>query len=394
MLHSPSDLLRAEVEAITAELVTFRRELHAHPETSRNEFATTARIAGELEALGLTPDPLDVGTGLTVDIDGHDGRLAIALRADIDALPMSDAKDVDYRSTSPGATHACGHDVHTTVLLGVAKVLVSLRGQGKLPTGVRLIFQPSEERIPGGALDVVAEGRLEGINEVYALHCDPKVQVGRIAIKSGAITSACDQYLVKLSGPGGHTSRPQLSADLISALGEIVVQAPLLLSRRIDPRAGASLMWGRVSAGNASNAIPSSGELAGTLRCLDVDGWRQARELVGPIIESLVAPYGIECTITRTVGIPPTVNDLAATTRVRSTAGEFLGDDSVVATHQSLGGEDFSEMLLEVPGAMARLGVRPVGEPTWPDIHQPDFDVDEDCIGIGVRLLAGLVLTA
>ncbi|NNG18247.1 amidohydrolase [Naumannella sp. ID2617S] len=381
------------VEELQPRLVEWRRDLHAHPEPSRAEHRTTARIRGVLESLGLEAHSLEVPTGLYADVlpDGSRRVPRIGLRADIDALSLVDQKDVPYRSTHTGVAHACGHDVHTAVLLGAAEVLVRLREQGLLNRGVRLLFQPAEETSPGGALDMVGQGLLKDLREVYALHCDPRTEVGRVAIRTGAITSACDRFQVTFSGPGGHSSRPHLSADLVMAIGAVITEVPTLLSRRIDPRVGASMVWGQVQAGNAPNAIPASGQLSGTLRCLQLEGWQRARDLVPQLIEQVAAPYGVSVQVDRSTGIPPTVNHAAAAGRLAEVCSAVLGPDSLADTEQSLGGEDFSEMVLAVPGALGRLGVRPVGSADWPDLHRPGFDVDEACLGVGVRVLSGLV---
>jgi amidohydrolase len=262
--------------------VGIRRDIHAHPEVGHEEHRTTQVIVDTLQAAGLRPKVLDVGTGALCDIvpSGTDPGDLIGLRADIDALPITEELDVPWRSTNPGICHACGHDVHTAVLLGTGLVLEQLREDGLLHRGVRLIFQPAEEFSPGGALDAIDGGALDDLREVYALHCDPRTDVGRVALKSGAITSAVDRIMIKLTSRGGHTSRPHLTGDLVGALGALATTMPLLLTRRVDPRSGVSLVWGRIRAGGVANAIPGSGEIEGTLRALGVQGWRQAQQIL------------------------------------------------------------------------------------------------------------------
>lgn len=201
----------------------------------------------------------------------------LALRADIDALPIPDTKaDCDYRSTVPGMAHACGHDVHTTAVLGAGLVLARLHRAGQLPYPVRLIFQPAEEVLPGGAPDAIESGVLEGVGRIIGVHCDPKVDAGRIGLRAGPITSACDRLEVSLDGPGGHTARPHLTTDLVTAAAKVVSEVPALLARRVDARAGLAVTWGRIEAGHACNVIPQHAELSGTVRCLDLDAWRAA----------------------------------------------------------------------------------------------------------------------
>lgn len=385
--------ISAAAAELQEQLVAIRRDLHAHPEISRTEHRTTAKIGAVLRAAGLDFRVLAVGTGGICEIlpDDDDAPL-IGLRADIDALPIPDGKQTEYASTMPGACHACGHDVHTTVLLGTALVLARLHQQGLLRTGVRLIFQPAEETTPGGALDAIADGACKNLAEVYALHCDPRTDAGQIGLSPGPITSGVDKVQVTLTGSGGHTSRPHLTADLIGAIGALANQAPLLLSRRIDPRGGASLVWGRVSAGSAANAIPQTGEIEGTLRALQLAAWQEAEGLLPALLAQIVEPYDVTSEIVISQGVPPTVNHSEQVARMAAAARTMLGPDSVLPTEQSLGGEDFAWMLREVPGALARLGVRPPGMNRVPDIHTPQFDVDERCIGVGVRLLTGLAV--
>jgi amidohydrolase len=225
---------------------------------------------------------------------------------------------------------------------------------------------------------------------VYALHCDPRTEVGKIALRVGPITSAVDQVTVTVTGTGGHTSRPHLTADLVGALGAVATETQLLLSRRVDPRSGLSMMWGRIHAGSAANAIPQVGVIEGTLRALDEDGWRIAQRLIPKLVTQIVKPFGVGVEVSVTAGVPPAVNHPLGVERLSRAAGSVLGPGSVTATEQSLGGEDFAWMLRQVPGAMARLGVRPVGHATAADIHQPTFDVDEECLRVGVATLAAV----
>ncbi len=289
-----------------------------------------------------------------------------------------------------GCCHACGHDVHTTIVLGTGLILARLRERGQLHRGVRLIFQPAEELSPGGAVDAIACGAIDGLTEVYAMHCDPRTDAGQVALKTGSITSAVDRVLVTVKGPGGHTSRPQLSGDLIGALGAVATTAQLVLSRRVDPRSGASLMWGKIAAGSVANAIPGLGTMEGTLRALDERGWDLAYQLIPEIITQIVSPFGVEVDVDVTKGVPPAVNHAIGVENFSRAARTMLGSAGLAVTEQSLGGEDFAWMLKQVPGAMARLGVRPPGARIAPDIHQPSFDVDERCIDVGVKVLSEL----
>ncbi len=392
-----SDLV-GELDAFLAshepELIEFRRDLHAHPELGYSEHRTTRRIALRLEAAGLRPAVLPKGTGLIADVGGRPGDVpAVALRADIDALPILDEKDVPYRSLNAGACHACGHDVHTSVLLGAGLFLARAAAAGALPGKVRLIFQPAEE-VPGGALDVLAAGGISSIDRVFALHCDPKLDVGKIGTRTGPITAACDKVKVQLTGPGGHTARPHLTADLVFALGKIITELPAALSRRVDPRSGLSLVWGRVSAGSAPNAIPDAGLVEGTVRCLDDTAWHAAPVMLKELVESVANSYGVTPDLTYVRSVPPAVNEAVSTAMVAAAADRVLGPDALTAAPQSLGGEDFAWYLESIPGSLFRLGTRPPGSGDDIDIHQPMFDVDERAIAIGVKMMAATALTA
>lgn len=367
------------------DLVAWRRHLHRHPELSRQEYNTTAFIAERLAEVGLNPKVLPAGTGVICDF-GPEHRPRIALRADIDALPMTEQTGASYASTVPGVSHSCGHDAHTAILLAVAQALASVPD---LPVSVRLIFQAAEELMPGGALDAIAAGALTGVTRIFALHCDPRLAVGRVATTPGPITSAADTIELILSSPGGHTSRPHLTGDLVYGLGTLITGLPGVLSRRIDPRNSTVMVWGAVNAGSAPNAIPQSGSLAGTVRTADRETWLQMQAIVEEAIASLLAPLNVEHTLHYRRGVPPVINE-AVSTRILSHAIESVGPDVLADTRQSGGGEDFSWYLEEVPGAMARLGVWS-GEGPQLDLHQPTFDIDERALAVGVRTMVSIV---
>ncbi|MET9665475.1 amidohydrolase [Streptomyces sp. NPDC006475] len=381
-------------EALRAELVAFRRDMHMHPELGNQEFRTTAAIKARLEKAGLKPRVLAVGTGLICDIGTLDEtRPLLGIRADIDALPIPDTKiGVPYRSTVPDRAHACGHDVHTTAVLGAGLVLADLDRQGLLPQPVRLIFQPAEEVLPGGAPDAIESGVLDGVGKIIGVHCDPKVDAGVIGLRPGPITSACDRLEVTLDGPGGHTARPHLTTDLVTAAAKVVTEVPALLARRVDARSGLAVTWGRIEAGHACNVIPQHAELSGTVRCLDLPGWRAAPDLVHAAIDEIATLHRAKSEINYIRGVPPVVNDPAVTELLRDAQTARRGSYAIEDTEQSLGGEDFSWYLEHVPGAMARLGVRTPGDTTRRDLHRGDFDADELAIDVGVELFTAAAL--
>jgi amidohydrolase len=384
----------ALVEARSADLIAFRRDLHTHPELAWEEKRTTHLVAERLEAHGLAVQLLP-GTGLLAETGptpGEPGRL-VGLRADLDALPLDDVTSVPWRSQVAGVCHACGHDVHTTALLGAGLALHDLHEQGRLPGRVRLIFQPAEEVMPGGAHDVIAAGGLTGVARVFALHCDPTLDVGTVGLREGPITAASDSVHVRLTGRGGHTSRPHLTDDLTFALGKLITDVPAALSRLVDPRAAVSVVWGVVRAGVARNVIPALGELAGTVRMLDVQAWDVAQETVTRLIHEIVAPYGVRAEVEYVRGVPPVVNEAGSAELLERAATTVLGPDGVRPAEQSMGGEDFAWFLEDVPGALLRLGTRAPGGVTY-DLHQGDLLVDDACVPVGAALLAQVALEA
>ncbi|KOX26591.1 MULTISPECIES: amidohydrolase [unclassified Streptomyces] len=375
------------------ELIMFRRDLHMHPELGKQEFRTTAALKARLEAAGLAPEVLPAGTGLICDIGTPDpDRPMLAIRADLDALPIPDVKTVSYRSTVANRAHACGHDVHTASVLGAGLVLAGLDRQGLLPNAVRLIFQPAEEVLPGGAADAVEAGALNGVGRIIAVHCDPRVDAGRIGLRAGPITSACDRLEVTLDGPGGHTARPHLTTDLVTAAARIATDVPAVLARRVDARSGLSVTWGRIESGHAPNVIPQHAELSGTVRCLDLPAWRDAPDLVHAAIDEIASLHRAKSTVTYVRGVPPVVNDATVAELLRDAMTARRGVHAIEDTEQSLGGEDFSWYLEHVPGAMARLGVRTPGDTRVRDLHAGDFDVDEDSIETAVELFTAAAL--
>ena len=371
----------------TGDVVAWRRAIHARPELARHEHETTRLCAETLAAAGLRPRLLP-GTGLVCDIG--EGPRTVALRADMDALPLTEQTDASYSSQVPGVAHMCGHDAHTAMLLGAGLALASAPS---LPGRVRLVFQPAEEVQPGGALDVIAADGLDGVDRIFALHCDPRLEVGRVGTRTGAITSACDMLELRLTSPGGHTSRPHLTADLVHALGTVITGLPDLLSRRVDPRSGTVLVWGTVQAGHAANAVPQQGVLGGTLRTAQHATWNELEPLVRSLVTALLAPTGVGYVLEHRRGVPPVVNDAVSADLLAGAAERAAGPGAAVGTEQSSGGEDFGWYLEHVPGAMGRLGVwSGIGEMS--DIHQPTFDLDERALPVGVRTLVHAALAA
>ena len=379
-----ASLIETVVDDHGDELVAMRRDLHAHPELSWREVRTTALVADRVRAAGWRVTELP-RSGLIAELG--DAGPVIGLRADLDALPVADLTGDPWASTVDGVTHACGHDVHTSALVGAAIALGRVHEQGLLPGRVRLLFQPAEEVMPGGALSLIELGALADLVRIFGLHCDPSLDVGKVGLREGPITGAADHLDVTLSGSGGHTSRPHLTEDLTYALGKVVTELPSILSRRLDPRAGVSVVWGIVRAGAAHNVIPATGRLGGTVRMLDAIAWSEAEKLVPLLVEQIVAPYGVHAQVDYQRGVPPVVNDVESIVHLGDAVERVLGPAGEVPTQQSLGGEDFGWYLDRVPGAMGRLGTRTPGGPTY-DLHQGNLRVDDRATAIGAKLLA------
>ena len=375
-------------------LIASRRHLHAHPELSGAEHATTEYVAERLDLAGLTIRRLSCGTGLVCDIDPvagtpvTDGR-RLLLRADLDALAMTDEKDVSYSSQVPGVAHACGHDVHTTIMLGAAIYFAHHRDQ--LPGPVRVVFQPAEERVPGGALEVLADGVLEGASAVIGLHCEPKIDVGTIGLRSGPISSAADMVTARLTGPGGHTARPELTVDLLSAAARMVIDAPLLLRSLVEHLGEAKMVFGAISGGLAANAIPTTCELRASIRTPSPDVWDQLPPLAKQALRASVEGTGAGVELDYVAGVPPVVNDPDFAAIVGRAATSVVGAEAVVDVAQSWGGDDFAWYTRELPGAYVRLGTHSPGSGPPLDLHAGRFDVDERAIEIGVRVVTAVV---
>ena len=390
-LPSAAAVLRETLAELEGELTAFRRDIHAHPELGRGEVRTTALVADRLRAAGIRVRLL-AGSGLVADLGPVDPAYRVGLRADLDALPVAERTDLPFASQSDGVSHACGHDLHTAAVLGAGLALQrhldSLAAQG---TAVRLIFQPAEEVIPGGAQEVISQGGIEGVDRIFSIHCDPTLDFGQVGLREGPITAAADAVTITLSGRGGHTARPHLTQDLTYALAKLVTDVPAVLSRRVDPRAGVALVWGSIHSGSARNVIPSTGVISGTLRMLDAQVWDDIGPLLDEAVHAVISPYDVVAKVEHVRGVPPVVNDPASIEILRHATVAAFGHDAAQTTLQSLGGEDFAWYLQEVPGALARLGTRTPGGETY-DLHQGDMVVHEGAVVAGARLLAATAL--
>ena len=378
-MSDPIPRLRELVGAEADGAVALRRTIHRRPELGFQERETTERVAAYLRASGLHPAVRPSGTGLTVEIG--EGDPLVVFRSDLDGLPIEEANDVEYRSEVEGVMHACGHDAHTAIAAGLARVLAEA---GPLGGRVRFLFQPAEETVPGGAVEMLNEGAVEGAAAAIAFHVDPSTPPGTVALRTGPITGASDRVAIELTGPGGHTSRPHQTVDLIQAMARLVVDLPAYVKRVTDPRQPIALVFGRIGGGQAENVIPSRVEVAGTMRMFDLDLWKQMPPLIEKAAHDIATPLGAHVNVKYERGSPPVVNDPAVVEAVWRASRTVLGDEGVLPTAQSLGAEDFAWYLDEVPGALIRLGARLPDRTV--DLHATDFDLDERAIPTGMMV--------
>lgn len=377
--------LQKIVREVAPTAIGIRRTIHENPELGDAEHETTALIDSTLRDIGIRPRVRLGHTGLTADM-GAEGTM-IGFRADIDALPITEATNLPFASKTPGLMHACGHDGHTAIGLGIALVLSQY---GELPGRVRFIFQPAEETFPGGAFDMVREGVVDGVSALIAFHMDPTLPAGKVGLKIGPITSSSDRFEITINGPGGHTARPHETVDSVYAAGRVVTELPTLLNRTFDARTPMSLVFGTIHGGKADNVIPTTVTMTGTVRLLDRDMWDLMPDRVQTLVKEIVAPVGATAEVHYQRGIPPVVNDAGVLSEVEFAIHESLGTQAVAETHASLGAEDFARFLDLVPGALMRLGSALPDRRV--DLHSASFDIDEDAIENGILVGAASLL--
>lgn len=383
------DELRRHAEPLAEGWIALRRHLHEHPEVSHEEAETAALVARRLRALQIEPRERVSGHGLVADLRLGDGPRVVAMRADMDALPIQDCKTVPHRSQKAGAMHACGHDLHTTVLLGVAELLV--RAGVRAPGTVRLIFQPAEEATPGGANGMAAAGVMRGVESILAIHADPTLPPGRIGLRRGPATAATDMFRIEIVGKGGHSSRPHQAVDAIAVAGTILAGIYQLRGIHVDPRRAAVVNVGRVHGGEAPNALAERCVLEGCIRCTDEETRATLDRALRALAASAGRGVGAQVDVTIQNGAPPLFNDPRLVALVESTASELLGPESVETLPEpSMGGEDFSVYGREAPALQVRMGTAPGG--VYVPLHSPHFDVDDRAIVPAVTLMAASLL--
>ncbi|MDR3590412.1 MAG: amidohydrolase [Negativicutes bacterium] len=367
-----------------AEVVALRRHFRTYPEVAGEEVKTQQKIIAELQALGLEPRPA-AGTGVIAEIRGALPGRTVAIRADIDALPVPDECDQPYRSQHPGISHACGHDGHTAMLLGAARILTGLRG--RLPGTVRLLFQPSEEKNPGGALGLIAAGALDGVDVIIGAHLWQPIQVGKIGITYGRMMAAPDEFSITVKGRGGHGSMPQQTVDALLVGSQVVVALNTIISRSVDPLEQAVLSVCAFNSGEVFNIIPDTALLRGTVRTFEQQLADHIFQRIEQTAKGVCSAAGAECVVEKIAGYPPLVNTPAVAKVLAAAGRKVLGDAGVIEIQPAMGGEDFSHYLRHVPGAFVFIGAGNDAKGLIYPHHHPKFDFDEDAMASGVEIM-------
>ncbi len=373
--------------------IDIRRHLHAHPELSYQEYNTSRFVQEKLTELGI-PYQILATTGIVACIEGNnpDSRI-VALRGDMDALPIEEANDIPYKSLNPGVMHACGHDVHTTVLLGAATLLQAIKTQ--FNGTVKLIFQPGEERNPGGASYMIKEGVLDNPRPqgIIALHVHPGLEVGKLSFRKGRVMASADEIYITIRSKGGHAAAPHLTADTILIASQLIVSLQQIISRNNNPTSPSVLSFCSFQGGHTTNVIPSEVKLMGTFRAMD-ETWRfKAHELITKQAIGLVEAMGASIDLKIDVGYPTVDNDPAFTELAWQKANEYMGTDNVEETELRMGAEDFGYYTQVIPGCFFRLGVRNEALGIVHNVHTPLFNIDERAIETGIGMMAWLGAT-
>ncbi|QIX61043.1 amidohydrolase [Hymenobacter sp. BT18] len=391
MQHLLPRLKELAAEA-AAETVALRQHLHAHPELSFQEFNTAAFVTEQLRRLGLDPQPMAT-TGVVALVEGRNpGSRVVALRADMDALPIQEQNEVSYKSTNPGVMHACGHDVHTSSLLGVARLLTQLRDE--FEGTVKLIFQPGEELLPGGASLMIQEGVLENPAPASVLgqHVFPMLPAGQIGIRPGRYMASTDELYLTVRGKGGHGAMPEMNLDPVLVAAHLIVAAQQLVSRRANPKLPSVLSFGKVIANGATNVIPNEVYIEGTFRTLNEQWREEAHQHLRRLCEGLADSMGAVCELEIRRGYPYLENEPQLTARVRAAAEEYLGAENVIELDQWMAAEDFAYFSQATSACFYRLGTRAADGRHASSVHTPTFDVDAHALEVGPGLMAWLAL--
>jgi hippurate hydrolase len=375
------------------DFIEIRHHLHAHPELSFKEYNTSAFIRDKLDEFGIPFTYPVAGTGIVATLTGKKpGKKVIALRADMDALPIRELNEVSYKSTNDGVMHGCGHDVHTTCLLGAAKILKHL--ENELEGTVRLIFQPGEEKHPGGASLMIRDGALENPvpDAIFGLHVTPEMEVGRLGFREGIAMASADEIYITIKGKGGHAASPHLTTDIILVSSHIVVALQQVISRNKNPLSPSVLSICAFNGGYTTNVIPSEVKLQGTFRAMD-ETWRfRAHELIKKEVNAIAEGMGATAEVEIPVGYPCLFNDTRITSHARAIAETYIGKENVETVDMRMGAEDFAFYSQKIPACFLRLGVGNREQGITSGVHTPLFNIDEHAIEIGMGIMATLAM--
>ena len=381
--------IQEKAAAYFPEVQAIRHHIHAHPELSFEEHNTSAFIAGKLAAWGVKHQTGVAGTGIVAIIEGKNpGKRCIALRADMDALPIQEKNETDYCSQNAGVMHACGHDVHSSCLLGAAKILQELKGE--FEGTVKLIFQPGEEMHPGGASLMIKDGVLENPtpDAIFALHVYPNLPSGTVGFRAGQYMASADELYITIEGKGGHAALPHQTVDPISIAALVITGLQQVVSRKSNPLIPSVLTFGKIQGGFATNVIPDKVELLGTFRTMN-EKWRyEAHQWIKDFVHKTCEAYGATAIVDIPAGYPSLFNDPALTAKAEGWAKEYLGDANVRALDMRMAGEDFSFYTLNMPGCFFRIGTNKDGKEFTAPVHNAHFDIDESAMQTGMGMMA------
>jgi amidohydrolase len=382
--------IKALAKQYAAEFIEVRHYLHAHPELSYKEYETSKFVAGKLESYGI-PYEIKAETGVIGIIEGKNPATRIvALRADMDALPIQEENDVPYKSVNAGVMHACGHDVHTTCLLGAAKILSQTKDSWD--GTVKLIFQPGEEKNPGGASILIKEGVLQNPapQSIFGMHVNPQLEIGKLSFRGGKVMASADEIYITIKGKGGHAAAPHTTTDTILVASQIVVSLQQIISRNNNPLSPSVLSITSFQGGFTTNVIPTEVKLMGTFRAMDEE-WRfRAHDLIRRQVTELAHAMGADAAIKIDVGYPVVFNNEKLSLRAREIGESYMGSNNVEETEMRMGAEDFGYYCQEIPGCFFRLGTRNTSKGITSGVHTPKFNIDESAIETGIGIMATL----
>ncbi|GAB4110077.1 MAG: M20 family metallopeptidase [Thermoflexibacter sp.] len=386
------DTIKNLAKQYSSEIIVNRRHLHTYPELSFQEFKTSQFVANQLKSFGITPQPI-ANTGLVALIEGKNSqKKTVALRADMDALPITEANEVPYKSQNQGVMHACGHDAHTASLLGTAKILSELKEH--FEGTVKLIFQPAEEKAPGGASIMIKEGVLQNPSpqSIIGQHVAPLIPVGKIGFREGMYMASTDELFITVRGKGGHAAMPEMLIDPILIASHIVVALQQVISRNFTPKIPAVLSIGKIIGNGATNVIPSEVTMEGTFRTMSEEWREKALQRMKKLAEGIAESMGGSCEFSILKGYPYLVNNPSLTQRLRRAASEFIGKENIVDLDLWMAGEDFAFYSQQIDACFYRLGTRNEAKGITSGVHTPTFDIDESALEIGAGLMAWLAV--